>query len=490
VHFINTLLILKLHFCLIKQFFMKFRNLLFFSVLALSITSCRRDLDDYNSITPEPVVPPKPYTITEDFESGKKMAYAIANANLKTGSWSFDNALIGNLAADLKNGAWSVRMKDGTLAMNADISGLNKIIIKHGKYTSNDPVSNWQLMISKDQGKTYTSITTITENNATLQTDSFSVATTVPVRFKIVNNTVNRINIDDITFKGIGDPKLTTSEPDTAPVDTTGTSKPASGRGVTKGTDAEPASGDNSNLLFGNPSNATVTNDNYLIDLGYFVESYSSTRGTPNWVSWHLDASNTTSATGRLDNFAAYSGLPTGFYAVQSNSYSGSGFDRGHNCPSADRTSSANANSSTFLMVNMIPQAPNNNQKTWANLENYLRTQVAAGNEVYIVMGNYGTGGTGSNGFANKINSDHVTVPANVWKIAVILPAGNGDVFRVSSSTRVIAVNTPNTNAIDSDWTKYLTTVDEIEKATGYDILSALPASVQQAIEARRDSGI
>ncbi|WP_255412675.1 DNA/RNA non-specific endonuclease [Chitinophaga sp. S165] len=38
--------------------------------------------------------------------------------------------------------------------------------------------------------------------------------------------------------------------------------------------------------------------------------------------------------------------------------------DRGHNCPSADRTSTT-ANSSTFLMTNMIPQAPQNNQQTW-----------------------------------------------------------------------------------------------------------------------------
>ncbi len=126
----------------------------------------------------------------------------------------------------------------------------------------------------------------------------------------------------------------------------------------------------------GNPSGAQPTvamKDNYLMDQGYYVESYNSTRGEPNWVSWHLDATNITNASARLNNFAAFSGLPGGWYAVQSNSYSGSGFDRGHNCPSADRTSSTDANSATFLMTNMIPQAPQNNEQTWANLENYLR---------------------------------------------------------------------------------------------------------------------
>ena len=51
-----------------------------------------------------------------------------------------------------------------------------------------------------------------------------------------------------------------------------------------------------------------------------------------------------------------------------STSYSGSGFDRGHNCPSADRTGSTADNTATFLMTNMMPQAPTNNQQTWAHL--------------------------------------------------------------------------------------------------------------------------
>jgi endonuclease G len=228
--------------------------------------------------------------------------------------------------------------------------------------------------------------------------------------------------------------------------------------------------------------------NNYLIDQKYYEESYNSTRGTPNWVSWHLDATNITNATARLDNFAGFNGLPTGFYEVESNSYSGSGFDRGHNCPSADRTSSVNANSATFLMTNMIPQAPQNNQQTWANLENYLREQVVAGNEVYIVMGSYGTGGTGSNGAVSTITSGHVTVPSNVWKVAVVVPTGDGDISRITAGTRVIAVNTPNINTINADWKQYRVTVRDIEKATGYNLLSALPQVVQDAVETKKDN--
>jgi len=273
--------------------------------------------------------------------------------------------------------------------------------------------------------------------------------------------------------------------------DTTGTGTVSGGRAATYGSDAPPASGDNSNMLFGNPSNAaTISFDNYFFDQHYYVESYNATKAEPNWVSWHLDASNTTNAQSRLDDFAAFSGLLTGMYQVQNTSYSGSGFDRGHNCPSADRTSSFNANASTFLMTNMIPQAPNNNQQTWGNLENYLRGLTSTGYEVYIIMGSYGTGGTGSaGGTTTTINNGHINVPSNVWKVAVILPVGNGDLARVTASTRVLSVNTPNVNSINSNWKQYICTMKSIEDATGYKILSALSQTIHDQLAVKVDPG-
>ncbi|WP_158796896.1 DNA/RNA non-specific endonuclease [Pedobacter sp. L105] len=468
---------------------MKRLNLLLGITIAIMGASCKTIS---GGGTPTPVTPlPQPYSITETFENGSKTAYANANVTLSTGSWDFNDALIGSLAADLKDGTKSVRLRTGDLAMNFDIKGLNTLYIKHGKYGS-DANSTWQLEMSVDSGKTYTQVgSDITETNTTLVTDSFKVSVKGIVRFEIKKAGTTRINIDDITFKGTGDPGIVAGTPDSGS-DTTSTSTAATPRPVTSGTDAPPSSGDNSNLLFGNPSNAqtsTTMMDNYLIDQKYYTESYNATKGEPNWVSWHLDATNTTGASARLDDFAGWSGIPAGWYQVESNSYSGSGFDRGHNCPSADRTSSTNANAATFLMTNMIPQAPQNNEQTWANLENYLREQVVEGNEVYIIMGSYGVGGVGANGSASTINNGHVTVPSNVWKVAVVIPAGDGDISRVTTSTRVIAVDTPNNNTINSDWTKYIVTVKEIETATGYILLSNLPAAVRTALENTKDAG-
>lgn len=477
---------------------MKSGKILTAAILLLFFATCKKDATmpvhtGGNDTTTTNSPKPTPYNITETFETGSKTAYAEANINLSTGPWDFKDALIGKLAGDAKDGNWSVRLRTGSISMNFDISGLTLLSFKHARYGS-DGTSTWKLEMSTDGGVSYSQLgEDYTETSTALVADSVKISAAGKVRFRFEKSGTTRINIDDITFKGLGDPGITPGSPDTSSTDTTATGGVAGTRGIMKGPDAPPASGDNSDLLFGNPSGAVASiamMDNYLMDQGYYTESYNATRGEPNWVSWHLDATNTTNASPRLDDFAGFNGLPSGWYVVQSNSYSGSGFDRGHNCPSADRTSSTDANASTFLMTNMIPQAPQNNQQTWANLENYLREQVVEGNEVYIVMGSYGTGGTGSKGEANAINNGHVNVPANIWKVAVILPAGNGDLSRVSSATRVIAVNTPNDNTISPDWRQYITTVRDIEKATGYNLLSALPQTVQDVIELKKDGGI
>lgn len=458
-------------------------------LLVVALLGCKKN----DTTTPTPVTTyvhvPAAFVIKEDFEMGTKAAYAIGPVTIKTGIWSLDDALLGKLATDIKNNTQSVRLRTGKIEMNFDIDSVSMIKINHAKFGS-DGNSELTVWMSTDKGASYTQIgNTLTTNSSTFITDSIKITGNKPARFQIRKIGTTRVNIDDIIFIGAGKPGITFNEPADNTPDTTNYSTPAAGRDLPSGTgpDVPPTDGDNSNMLFGNPSNATnsaAVTENYLIDKKYYVISYSSARATPNWVSWHLDETNI-GTTSRQDNFAAFLGLPTGYYQVQSNSYSGSGFDRGHNCPSADRTSSVEANSSTFLMTNMIPQAPQNNQRAWADLETYLRGEVKKGYEVYTIMGSYGKGGTGSNGYAETINNGKVTVPKRVWKIAIILPTGNSDLLRTNGDTRILAVDTPNENALDTDWKKYITTVDLIEKATGYDFLSKLSTDLQKKLQAK-----
>ncbi|GAB4022324.1 DNA/RNA non-specific endonuclease [Spirosoma koreense] len=244
------------------------------------------------------------------------------------------------------------------------------------------------------------------------------------------------------------------------------------------------------NLALGNPSGASAGDpENYLLSRPQYVLSYSRSRGIANWVSWHLSTAWKGDSK-RTNDFRPDPLLPTNWYAVRTSDYTNTGFDRGHLCPSDDRDNTPDDNAATFLLTNIVPQAPRHNREVWKTLEDYERQLMSSGNDVYILAGASGTGGTGQNGFATTLANGKLTVPATLWKILVIVPTGTDDTFQLTADTRVIAVNIPNTQtAADKPWRAYLTSIDALESLTGYDFLSAVPVEIQQVLEARIDGG-
>jgi len=425
-------------------------------------------------------------TLTEDFEQGRKASYPIKNIAFKTGAWLLQDALTGNSTADHKAGKQAVRIRNnGKITMLFEVESAITISIKHAVYGKDEP-SEWALFVAENENHTFSQIgSAITSNSQNLQTAVFNVNKSGHLRFEIrkLSGGKNRINIDDFTITGTQDVQ-SGGNISVSTGDTIINPKPS----VT--TDSVLV-GDNDNLLCGNPSGATANEsnyNNYLINQQYYTESYSRDRCGPNWVCWHLGTMDLGS-TDRLNNFRADTKLPAGWYEAQDYSYKNSGFDKGHNCPSGDRTNTPEANGATFLMDNIVPQAPYNNQRTWEHLESYCRSQIKAGNEVYIMMGSYGTGGTGSKGYAETIDQGRINVPAHIWKVVVIIPNGNSDLKRINSSATLIAIDTPNDNSINPDWQQYVCTVRDIEKNTGYNLLSNLPVSVQNVIEVKRYNG-
>jgi endonuclease G len=212
-----------------------------------------------------------------------------------------------------------------------------------------------------------------------------------------------------------------------------------------------------------------------------YALSYNKTNGTPNWVSWQLNRS-WLGDTPRQNNFRPDPALPTDWYHVKPSDYTNSGYDRGHMTPSEDRGKTVADNSATFLMTNIIPQAPDLNRGPWAYLEDYCRDLVTKqGKELYVISGGYGTQGNLANG--------KVTIPAKTWKVIVVLDSAGLGVKGVTTSTRVIAVMIPNSDEIrKANWKSYRTTVRQIESSTGYNLLSNVPASVQNVIETKADN--
>jgi endonuclease G len=385
----------------------------------------------------------------EGFEAGGKTAYAAANVTLGSGSWYLDDALNGNSASDRKIGSYSTRVRNtGKVRMNFDLTNAGTVAVTHALYGT-DTTSSWELWQSTDGGANWAKVgSTASTTSTTLSTVYFIVNSSSTIRFEIrkTSGGTNRVNFDDVSIS---------NNPNSTSV----------------------------HLTMGNPSNA-VTNTsypaNYLMEKTQFVLSYARDNGTPNWVSWHLDTS-WLGTTPRQDSFSGDSTLPAGWYKVVSTSYSGSGYDRGHMCPSADRTLTVADNDATFKMTNMVPQTADNNRVTWEGLEEYSRDLVTDdGDELYVISGTYGNAGT--------INSGHIVVPTYTWKVIIVLSSGTDDVSRVTTSTRTIAVWVPNQNGINNDWKTYRVSVDYVESMTGYDFFSNVTDATETTIESVTDN--
>ena len=237
------------------------------------------------------------------------------------------------------------------------------------------------------------------------------------------------------------------------------------------------------NTEFGEPADADASDD-LIVRHEQFTASYNPNRGTPNWVSYDLDAAHF-GAEDRCDCFTMDPDLPATLLRISTNDYTnagafaGYGIDRGHMTRSFDRTTGSLDNARTYLFSNVVPQAADQNQGPWANLENDLGDLARVqGREVYVITGVAGNKGT-------LKNEGKVVIPTSTWKVAVVMAHDQGLVnVHDYRDLEVIAVNMPNDPGVRNvDWNTYRTTVDAIEALTGYDLLALLPDDVEGAVE-------
>ena len=222
-----------------------------------------------------------------------------------------------------------------------------------------------------------------------------------------------------------------------------------------------------------------------LLNKRQFVTSYNPGRGGPNWVAWNLNGTQFGAAP-RCDCFSADQTLPADVYHVVDFDYRNGGYDRGHMVQSESRTTTDQENASTFLLTNILPQAANNNQGPWAQLEIALNDMVrTGGKEVYVIAG-----GIYAASPATLKNEGKVAIPDYTWKVAVVVDAGEGlaDVHS-AADLQVIAVKMPNllTTAAairNTPWQNFAVTVDQLAAETGYDLLASLPNQIEILVEA------
>jgi endonuclease G len=239
-------------------------------------------------------------------------------------------------------------------------------------------------------------------------------------------------------------------------------------------------------MLLGNPDRATkspANREHYLMTRAEYALSYNDTLHFPNWVSWRLTADDIGDT--ERGQFQPDPDLPAGFNRITTSDYTRSGYDRGHNCPSKDRSASREQNDIVFYMTNITPQAHGLNAGPWEKLESFCRTLAQEGSELYITCGH---------GFSSPthgtIGRDQIAVPDFGWKVVLVVPPGPGNALsRINTSTRVIAVKMPNISTISKqDWQRFVLPPAEIEKDTGLRFFGNLPAAIADPLRQKVDT--
>lgn len=168
-----------------------------FRIIAGGTSGQRINIDDV-------VITPSASSVVEPFDSGTKTSYTAADVTLSGGSWRFDNALIGDLSTDKKNGTKSARIKAaGFIAMNFNVTSASTVIVKHANFGT-DTGATWKLQKSTNSGSTWTDVGGTYTSGGTLASQTITVNETGSVRFRIVvgGTSGSRMNIDDFEITG------------------------------------------------------------------------------------------------------------------------------------------------------------------------------------------------------------------------------------------------------------------------------------------------
>ncbi len=230
----------------------------------------------------------------------------------------------------------------------------------------------------------------------------------------------------------------------------------------------------------GIPEAATVADPVHaLLVKPQYVTSFDSTRKNPRWTSWEL-TSRWIGNTGRTTSqFVRDTDLS--FPQATNADYTGSGYQRGHICPSGDRTDTVPDNAATFVFTNAVPQTAASNTGTWESLESDARSFAKSGRHVFIVAGSIYAD--------NKTIGSGVAIPTSMFKVVVLMTGERPRAEDVARTTRVIAVEIPNTTTVSGSYKGYRVKFGDLETKTGLRFLSDVPSSIHDALAQVVDAG-
>ena len=200
--------------------------------------------------------------------------------------------------------------------------------------------------------------------------------------------------------------------------------------------------------------------------VGYtgFTVSYDSSAKIPEWVVYEL-TSEEAFATDVSRGDVFWEDTRVKGYSKLSD-YKGSGYDRGHMCPSKDQCWSEEANYDSFSLLNMVPQNHEYNAGIWLTAERWARNVAGKYGKVYVATGPVIEKGLETIGSG-------VCVPNECWKALLVIADG-----KASSLAVCIPQDAPR-----GQLQPYVLSVNELEEKIGIDLFYNLPDDVEETIE-------
>jgi len=138
----------------------------------------------------------------EDMEDATKQSYTTGTVDLKSGTWLFDDALLGIDTNDKRRDQRSARIRDqGSISMEFDVEEIGYLTLEYASFGS-DSSGSFRIDLSTDSGVSWTAVSGGISTSSEFQTATVRIQRQGTLRFRIVriSDDKNRINIDNIDF--------------------------------------------------------------------------------------------------------------------------------------------------------------------------------------------------------------------------------------------------------------------------------------------------
>jgi len=204
-------------------------------------------------------------------------------------------------------------------------------------------------------------------------------------------------------------------------------------------------------------------------DAVYFATGYSKQQNHGYWSAYRLDVEQ---AVETVENplprphviFHQNPKLQGGNYVQpRHDSYTGTGFDRGHLAPNGAMAWDAEAQRASFTVSNIAPQNPAMNRNIWRCFEQSIREWAETSGTTYVVVGTV----RGTDTVSSNKDPKHVKINVPTYYIAMV--------YHEQPTPMAIGVMVPN-EAGHLDVRDFIMSVSDLQQQTGYDF--KLPADI------------